>query len=1047
MLARPSWLATARVHTHARPRIQLQLHRWTLASSPPPNGHVPSNPHRCFSRCPGVRQKSEDGILDTVAITKEVRERKEELEQARIEAYPRIQPVDSPSRVPVTVSAWLYPQSSSDEAEDGQSKAPDHITCAGRIVAVRSSGKKLVFFDIRTDTATVQVKLNYGSLPEPKPSIDEFQSLCRLLRRGDHILVHAIASSTRDGKPALEAVRMPALQSPCLQRFPVAERGTEHVSTEASGDRHIDMLTSLDAVRMIKTRHMVVQGIRQFLTEQGFIEVQTPILAGHAGGAIARAFETTATEFPDRKLSLRIAPELWLKRLMIGGLSKVFEIGPSFRNEGLDKTHNPEFTTCEFYAAYWTIEKLKATSEQLLAAIPWNSLHLDQRTTADDIRLINPDLARQLSPDTSQWIWQEYVDGGVESKEEASPAVGDTGPGFPVIDFIPALNDILGIELPNLGSPTARTDLLSVFERKQIPIPDRPTLPRLLDELSSQLLEPQCSVPTWIENTPACLSPLSKSFIHPSAPNNQPVAARAELFVGGKELVNCYEEENDPFEQRRKFMDQQRYAHELEGGAIDDEAMKVDEDYVRAMEWGLPPTGGWGMGVDRLLMLLTGRDRITDVLTFGNLRAVTKGAAKKVATGSGRAFWGNLIHDNHTASPQLHSLCIGLAKTIVSQGITTTSFISVRKFPPGNDGELTPERLATFYHHTGGGYEDLFANTKHHGLSYIYRTLGCRHSLQPTQSDYETPSIPCLTDEGFARFQEVQVLLCPDEARRTLQKAVELYDVPQPDGSGFFPKHIPSECFPTRPDQEFERWYNDVRDGIDHQEPPRVSVDSQTNSGNKSPYYSSYPAPHLHRRSSYVGQNGRSTDASRSTSREEDARTAAMMHRRRSVPDVISGLTADRDRHQYTRLDGRDGDSNKRSTAPRSHSAHRPAHTRQRSSTTPVSPIHAPPTHYPSALDRRQPEPSHSSFPQPPPAYTYVYVPTRRDGSQRQGGSRQRGRSTAKDDASSGSGSERRSNKRAAPPAPSPLRPDYVKVPSHRYPPRLRNETTIRKGK
>ncbi|RMZ84456.1 hypothetical protein DV738_g768, partial [Chaetothyriales sp. CBS 135597] len=930
-----------------------------------------NGPSVCLATGPGVRQKSENGVLDSVAITKEVRERKEELERARIEAYPRIQPVDSPSRVPATVSAWLHPQLGSDEAEESQSKLPDHITCAGRIVAVRSSGKKLVFFDIRTDTVTVQVKLNYGSLPEPKPSVDEFQSLCRLLRRGDHILVHAIASSTREGKPALEAVRMPALLSPCLQRFPVAERGTEHVLAEANVDRHIDMLTSLDAVRMIKTRNMVVQGIRQFLTELGFVEVQTPILAGHAGGAIARAFETTATEFPDRKLSLRIAPELWLKRLMIGGLSKVFEIGPSFRNEGLDKTHNPEFTTCEFYAAYWTIEKLKATTEQLLAAIPWNSLHLDQRTTADDIRLINFDLARQLSPDTSQWIWQEYVDGGVESRGEASPAVGETGHGFPVIDFIPALNSILGTELPNLASPTARTDLLSVFERKKIPIPDRPTLPRLLDELSSQFLEPQCSGPTWIENTPACLSPLSKSFIHPSAPNSQPVAARAELFVGGKELVNCYEEENDPFEQRRKFMDQQRYARELEGGVIDDEAMKVDEDYVKAMEWGLPPTGGWGMGVDRLLMLLTGRDRIADVLTFGNLRAVTKGAEKKTATGggaaSGRAFWGNLIHDKHTASPQLHNLCLGLAKII-------------RKFPPGNDGELTPERLATFYHHTGGGYEDLFANTQHHGLSYIYRTLGCRHSLQPTQSDYETPSIPCLTDEGFARFQEVQVLLCPDEARRTLQRAVELYDVPQPDGSGFFPKSIPNECFPTKPDQEFEHWYNDVRAGIDCQDPPRVSVDNcQTHgSGKNSTYYSSYLEQDQHNRGGYVGQNARSRNESRSVSaaeREENARRAAMMHRRRSVPDVLSGLTADRDRrqpwNQYTRLDGRAGDSNQTTTTTttRSHSAHRPAYTRQRSNTV----THPTATHYPSALDRRPPEPSHSSFPPPPSAYTYVY--------------------------------------------------------------------------
>ncbi|RMZ76798.1 hypothetical protein DV737_g4638, partial [Chaetothyriales sp. CBS 132003] len=620
----------------------------SLASRPPPAGHVPftlTSPCRCFSHGVDLGQKNEAGGLEPGTLTKEVRERKDELDRGRVEAYPRREGTPRQGMPREGTLGEGTPREGTpregtpreatpreDALREGTpGKAPAPTACAGRITAIRSSGRKLVFFDLRTDTATVQVKLSYASLHAPKPSLDEFQSLCRLLRRGDHILVHAIASSTRDGRPALEAVRVPVLQSPCLQRFPVADRGAGPVQANATVDRHVEMLTKLDAVRMVKTRHMLVQGIRQFLTEQAFIEVQTPILAAHAGGAIARAFETTATEFPGRKLSLRIAPELWLKRLMIGGLSRVFEIGPSFRNEGLDKTHNPEFTTCEFYAAYWTIEKLKAATEQLLATVPWNGLHLDPRTVADDVRLIDFDLARQLSPDTAQWIWQEYVDRGTESAAEANAAVLEPGPVFATVDFIPALNAILGIELPNLASGTARADILSIFERKQIPIPDRPTLPRLLDELSSHFLEPQCWAPTWIENTPACLSPLAKSFIHPTAPNHQAVAARAELFVRGKEVVNCYEEENDPFEQRRKFIDQQRYAHEPEGGAIDDEAMRVDDEYIKAMEWGLPPTGGWGMGVDRLLMLLTNRDRITDVLAFGNLRAVTKGAERKAA--------------------------------------------------------------------------------------------------------------------------------------------------------------------------------------------------------------------------------------------------------------------------------------------------------------------------------------------------------------------------------------------------------------------------------
>lgn len=200
---------------------------------------------------------------------------------------------------------------------------------------------------------------------------------------------------------------------------------------------------------------------------------------------------------------------------------------------------------------------------------------------------------------------------------------------FPEIDFIPALNSRLQQDLPNLASESARDDLVQIFKQKELPLPSKPTVPRLLDKLSSIYLESPSRNFTWIINHPECMSPLSKSFIHPTAPNAQPVAARAELFVLGREIVNCYEEENSPFEQRRKFMMQQGYATGEAGIAMDDEAMSVDEDYLKALEWGLPPTGGWGCGIDRLVMLFAGKERIGDVLSFGNLRAVTRGADKK----------------------------------------------------------------------------------------------------------------------------------------------------------------------------------------------------------------------------------------------------------------------------------------------------------------------------------------------------------------------------------------------------------------------------------
>ena len=196
-----------------------------------------------------------------------------------------------------------------------------------------------------------------------------------------------------------------------------------------------------------------------------------------------------------------------------------------------------------------------------------------------------------------------------------TPPAIDFSPPYKRLDFIPAIETAIGRQLPDLTSPTARNELLTLFTDCETPLPSSPTLPRLLDKLSSTHLEPQCSAPTWIINHPECLSPLSKSFTHPD--NQQTVSARAELFVKNQELVNTYEEENSPFEQRRKFVDQLRFR---DGHADSD--TRIDEDYVKALEWGLPPTGGWGCGIDRLCMLFGGTNRIADVLPFGTLRNV-----------------------------------------------------------------------------------------------------------------------------------------------------------------------------------------------------------------------------------------------------------------------------------------------------------------------------------------------------------------------------------------------------------------------------------------
>ncbi|KEF62250.1 lysyl-tRNA synthetase, class II [Exophiala aquamarina CBS 119918] len=365
------------------------------------------------------------------------------------------------------------------------------------------------------------------------------------------------------------------------------------------------MLTDPSVIETIKARATIIKTLRTFFESKSFVEVQTPILSGQAGGATARPFSTIATEFSDgRDLALRIAPELWLKRLIIGGMDRVFEIGPSFRNEGLDKTHNPEFSTCEFYAVGHGLHQLMQYTEDLLHQ-----------------------LARAV--------------GGLNypRPSNASLVLQSVREEFQILDFLPALSHALGRPLPDLHSPTAREEFLAIFQSKDLPLPPTPTLPRLLDKLSSIYLEPQSlnGPPTWIINIPNCLSPLAKSY-HCNTTSTIPpqeVAARAELFINGKEVVNCYEEENSPIVQRRKFLEQQLYARQSSPASPsfpsfssspaikDEEVMAPDESYLQALEWGLPPTGGWGCGIDRLVMLFTGRERISDVLTFGSLRHVT----------------------------------------------------------------------------------------------------------------------------------------------------------------------------------------------------------------------------------------------------------------------------------------------------------------------------------------------------------------------------------------------------------------------------------------
>ncbi|CAK3747585.1 Lysine--tRNA ligase, cytoplasmic [Lecanosticta acicola] len=487
--------------------------------------------------------------------------------------YPRL-----PEAFTKKLSSRAFLDSSFEGMKPGDTDTSGHVRMAGRVRSVRTAGSKLLFIDIQNEEGTLQTVCQLSKLQEQDDSVtpEAFKAFSKIIRKGDHFAVVGHVHRTERGENSLLAVALPQLLSPSLHQIP--ERLEDREARARS--RHVNMLVNPDAIRTLRVRHEVEACLQAFFNDEGFIKVTTPVLGAGAGGAAARPFETEATELADQKLNLRIAPELWLKRLIVGGMDKIYEIGPAFRNEGVDATHNPEFNICEFYQAYATLQDLMNTTITII----------------EDLR--------------HRFTWLQ----GSGALTDL-PELEILGKDFEQVEFIPGLEERLDCYLPDLQAADAHDKILKIFDDKQIPTPSNPTLPRLLDELSAKYLEPLSDKnPIFITNHPACMSPLSKHFVCPKT--SQFVAARAELFIAGREYANMYEEENSPFEQRKKFEEQMRQRE------VDKEAMELDEGYLRALEWGLPPTGGWGCGIDRLVMLFSGRERMADVLAFGSLRNV-----------------------------------------------------------------------------------------------------------------------------------------------------------------------------------------------------------------------------------------------------------------------------------------------------------------------------------------------------------------------------------------------------------------------------------------
>lgn len=463
-------------------------------------------------------------------------------------------------------------------------KEPTLHQLEGRVSAIRKAGKALYFVDLVQDGQRVQI---YASNRQMNLSTSEFDEIHAKVRAHDYISCVGFPFMTKVGELSLQLTTPIRIVSPCLHSATLPEKVSD--KKVINSDRVMNYLVNKSLRERLVVKSMVTQTIRNFLLSDNFLEVQTPLLSGAGTGANAEPFYSTLKAISGQKLQLRVAPELWLKRLIVGGFDKVFEIGPNFRNEGIDATHNPEFTTCEFYRSFTTLTELMDMTERLFL-----DLYTSLEIKSGDLFVLNNSL-----------------------KKLTAFKAGN----FPKYEFIPTIEQKSGVLLPDSLSSE---NLIDYFSKINLSLPEKKQPSAFLDRLSEVYLESLCKdhpdTPIFIYNQPAEMSPLAKSKKIFYNNRSYEISQRFELFVNGMEYVNAYEEENSPYLQEEKFTEQQKNKTDFN----DHESLIPDWNYVKTMEYGLPPTGGWGCGIDRLSMLFSKSDRIEDVLSFGTIRDVIK---------------------------------------------------------------------------------------------------------------------------------------------------------------------------------------------------------------------------------------------------------------------------------------------------------------------------------------------------------------------------------------------------------------------------------------